>query len=246
MDGGLIMRKEIDINSWKRNWQYNVFYPRSYPYLSVASPVNVDYLVRLAKETHLSFYALMSFVTMKTIQEIEEFKYVLDNEKIYKYEVINMSFTVLNAEQQVRFSPTVKFDEDLFVFLERFLTAKKMGEEEIPLSEYSENNLVYITCLPWMRITSMLNPMDEENKDSVPRICWGKYFETDEGYNIDVSIQVNHAFQDGYHLGLFYEGLERNINDLKSMDIIEKIPEFLENISQITDNKIKSVEKVLK
>lgn len=240
------MRKEIDKNSWQRNWQYNVFYPRSYPYLSVTSPVNVDYLVRLAKEAHLSFYALMSFVTMKTIQEIEEFKYVLDNEKIYKYDVINMTFTVLNNERQLRFSPMVEFDKDLFVFLERFLIAKKMGEEEIPSRDYSENNLVYITCLPWMRITSMLNPMDEVNKDSVPRVCWGKYFETDEGYNIDVSIQVNHAFQDGYHLGLFYEGLERNITNLRSMDILEKIPEFLENSSQITDNKIKTAEKVLK
>lgn len=240
------MRKEIDVNSWQRNWQYNVFFPKSYPYLSVTSPVNVDYLVRLAKETHLSFYGLMSYAVLKTIQEIEEFKYVFDNGKIYKYDVINTSFTVLNAEQQLYFSPIVKFDEDLFVFLESFLTAKKMAEEGISADKYLENNLAYITCLPWMRVTSMLNPVDENIKDSIPRICWGKYFETAEGYKIDVSIQVNHAFQDGYHLGLFYEGLERNISNLKSMDIIEKIPEFLENISQITDNKIKSVEKVLK
>ena len=65
---------------------------------------------------YLSFYALMSFVTMKTIQEMEEFKYVLDGNSIYRYENINMSFTVLDKEQKVRFSPVVEFHEDLFVF----------------------------------------------------------------------------------------------------------------------------------
>lgn len=231
------MRKEIDKKNWQRNWQFQLFYPMSYPYLNVTAPINIDYLVMLAKEMHISFYALMSYITMKTIQEIDEFKYVIDNGKIYKYDVINMSFTVLNKEQQVRFSPVVEFDQDLFTFLERFLMAKKMGKEEIVSQEYLENNLVYITCLPWMRITSITHPTDETNKDSIPRICWGKYFKTCDGYNIDMSIQVNHAFQDGYHLGLFYDGLERNIAELKNINILEKISE-IKNIEKDSFEKI--------
>lgn len=97
---------------------------------------------------HLSFYALMSFVTMKTIQEMEEFKYVLDGNSIYRYENINMSFTVLDKEQKVRFSPVVEFDEDLFVFLARFYKAKDIGEKNKNSSKYDHNNLIYITCLP--------------------------------------------------------------------------------------------------
>lgn len=237
-------RKEIDINKWHRNWQFNVFFSRSYPYLSVTSPVNIDYLVKLSKEIHISFYALMSYVTMKTIQEIEDFKYVLDKDKIYKYDRVDATFTVLNNEKQLRFSPRVEFNEDLCVFLERFLTAKKLAEEDVNLNDELENNLVYITTVPWMRITSMTNPMDEGNKDSIPRICWGKYFETAEGYNIDVSIQVNHAFQDGYHLGLFYNGIERNIANLKSLNKIEDILNFLENISHNIEEKRKCLMKL--
>ncbi|MCI8569313.1 MAG: hypothetical protein HFJ11_04990 [Bacilli bacterium] len=101
----------------------------------------------------------------------------------------------------------------IYLFLERFYKAKDIGEKNKNSSKYEHNNLIYITCLPWMRITSMMHPVDEKNKDSIPRICWGKYFETIDGYNIDMSIQVNHGFQDGYHLGLFYEGLERNISN---------------------------------
>lgn len=101
----------------------------------------------------------------------------------------------------------------IYLFLERFYKAKDIGEKNKNSSKYEHNNLIYITCLPCMRITSMMHPVDEKNKDSIPRICWGKYFETIDGYNIDMSIQVNHGFQDGYHLGLFYEGLERNISN---------------------------------
>ena len=62
-----------------------------------------------------------------------------------------------------------------------------------------------------MRVTSVLNPMKYKLKDSIPRICWGKYFIQDGKYMIDYSIQVNHAFQDGYHLGLFINQLQEDI-----------------------------------
>jgi len=163
-------RIEIYKNSLHIKWQYNIFSTRSYPYLGITSPINIDYLVNFSKETHISFYALMSYIVMKTIQEIDEFKYVLDKDKIYKYDKINMSFTVLNEDLELRFSPMVTYDNDMLIFLKRFLNAKSIAEKNRNENTNSENNIVYITCTPWMRVTSLIQPMDEQKKDSIPRI----------------------------------------------------------------------------
>lgn len=42
----------------------------------------------------------------------------------------------------------------------------------------------------------------------------GKYYLEDGKYFIDVSLLVNHAFQDGYHVGLFFNKLQQNIYNL--------------------------------
>ena len=64
--------------------------------------------------------------------------------------------------------------------------------------------------MPWIRTTSFINPIYDI--DSITRICWGKYFLENNEFFIDLSIQVNHALIDGYHIGLFYSKLQDNID----------------------------------
>ena len=51
--------------------------------------------------------------------------------------------------------------------------------------------------------------------DAIPRITWGKYVRQDDRETLGLSIEVNHRFVDGVHLGRFYEALQQKINDLE-------------------------------
>ena len=193
------MKTKIAIESWNRKKSYVFFSNFTNPYASVTSILNVNNIVQIAKENKLSFYGLMSYIVLKTINEIEEFKYVLENGVVYKYDKINLSFSVLTKDQSINFSKTVEFQKfDSFIL--NFTNAKKEAESNTTISYIQDFNKCYFTCTPWMRITSVENPMNYESTDSIPRICWGKYFLESNVYMIDLSIQVNHAFQDGYHI----------------------------------------------
>ena len=72
---------------------------------------------------------------------------MLDGNSIYRYENINMSFTVLDKEQKVRFSPVVEFDEDLFVFLARFYKAKEIGEKNKKICQKGDTQYYGIASL---------------------------------------------------------------------------------------------------
>ena len=153
---------------------------------------------------------------MKSINQVEEFKYVLEEDGVYKYNQIDTSFAVLN-NNQINFTRTVKFNDDFDKFISDFVFAKAEAENSFNIKYDKECNKCFITCAPWMRVTSVSNPMNYEKIDSVPRICWGKYFLENNEYMIDVSIQVNHAFQDGYHIGQFYNILQNSINSFNEM-----------------------------
>ena len=207
----VIMKTKIDINHWKRKKQFIFFSNFTNPYASVTSILDVDKLVKISKQNKISFYGMMSYMVLKTLNEIEEFKYVLEDNNVYKYDKINVSFSVLDSSNSINFSRTVEYT-DFDKFIKLFNDAKTEAESNAEIQYVKDFNKCYFTCLPWIRFTSVENPMNYKIVDSVPRICWGKYFIENDKYMIDLSIQFNHAFQDGYHIGLFYNKLQENIN----------------------------------
>ena len=210
--------EKIDIETWDRKNAFHFFSKFTNPYASVVSTVNVDNLVRYSKENNITFYGLMSFMVLKTINEIDEFKYVLSDNEVYKYEKINMTFSVLKENKKLNFSRTVEYNE-FSKFIDDFTYAKYEAESDLPVPFTKENNKIYVTCVPFIRFSALENPINSEKIDSIPRICWGKYFVDFKGeYNIDLSIQVNHAFQDGYHIGMFYNLLQSNLLNFKGME----------------------------
>lgn len=58
--------------------------------------------------------------------------------------------------------------------------------------------------------------MSSENalNDSIPRIAWGKFADENGKKKLGLSIEVNHRFIDGVHIGQFALNLEKIINEL--------------------------------
>ena len=206
------MKQKIDIDKWKRKRQFSFFNKFTNPYASITSSVNVDEIVRYSKEKRISFYGIMTYAVAKSINEIEEYKYVLEEDGIYKYDKMDVSFSNLTNDGELNFSRTVEYNHDVDVFLNDFEFAKEESKSTFNIPYDNKKNKIYITCLPWIRVTSVDNP--KNGIDSNPRICWGKYFLENDNYIIDVSIQVNHAFQDGYHLAMFFIKLQENLNNI--------------------------------
>ena len=109
-------------------------------------------------------------------------------------------------------------DEDISNFLIKFSKATEDASNNIPYYKISglENmNKVNITCIPWITFSNFKNAVNFNERNSKPKICWGRYYLEGDRYLIDISLLVNHAFQDGYHMGLFFNNLQQNIYNIK-------------------------------
>jgi len=69
-------------------------------------------------------------------------------------------------------------------------------------------NLIYFSALPWFSFTSFKHAQHHTINKSIPRISTGKIVVSGESRSLPVSVEVNHALVDGYHVGLFFELLE--------------------------------------
>lgn len=203
--------KTIDINTWNRKQHYKHFSALSDPYFGITTAVDVSRAYAFSKQHSISFFGVYLHACMKAINAIENLRYrVVDNEVVV-YDVIHASATIMRSDKTFGFS-FIDFDEDLNVFLEHIKLEKVRIESSDELYP-PKNGLDCIHCsaMPWLNFTGHKEP-DSGLKESVPKLAFGKMYETNGQKMMNVAVSVNHALADGYHVGLFIEAFQDYLN----------------------------------
>ncbi len=216
------MRVKVDINNWKRKLAYETFSNFSDPYTGIVTKIDVTNLLNFCKQNKFSFYSCMTYFVLKSMNEIDAFSYGYGKEEekefVYKYDTLAVTATVINGDNELNFTRYVEYNEDISIFLMEFSKAKDDASNNVQYYKISglENmNKISITCIPWITFSNFKDAVNFNERNSKPKICWGRYYLEGDKYLMDVSLLVNHAFQDGYHMGLFFNNLQQNIYELK-------------------------------
>ena len=104
--------------------------------------------------------------------------------------------------------------------MEQFCAAAKARSEAqthfLDQDDKELDALIYFSCVPWLDLTALTNERDFDRDDNIPRIAWGKYVPDGTGREtLGMSVEVNHRFLDGVHLGKFYQALQASIDALE-------------------------------
>ena len=187
--------QKIDPAQWPRSESFAFFSSLDQPFYSVCFRVDVTALHAYTKANGLSFYHSMVWLVTQAVNETENLRYTLRGGEVYLLPARTPSFTELKKGSEQFRILTVPWDSSL------------------PASE--TDDLVYLSCLPWFDLTCFTNERNFDKDDAIPRITWGKYVRQGGRETLGLSIEVNHRFVDGVHLGRFYEALQQKINDLE-------------------------------
>jgi chloramphenicol O-acetyltransferase type A len=203
--------KQIDINNWNRKEHFEFFYRMDYPQFNVCMNIDVTRLVAFCKEEKLSFYYAMIHAATKAANEIENFKYRIRDGKVVLHDTIHSSFTQIDESVSADLFKILLVDyaEDIKEFVkaaERENAAQKLYFDPQKLT--GRDDLLYITCLPWIAFTQISHPISLDRNDAVPRISWGKYFHDGDKILLPFSVQGHHALMDGLHAGKYVEKLQ--------------------------------------
>jgi chloramphenicol O-acetyltransferase type A len=202
----------ININTWKRKQHYNHFKTLKDPYFGVVFPVEVSKAYEFSKTNAISFFGKYLHDCMKAINEVEELRLRILDDKVVKFETINASATLMRSDKTFGFS-YIEFDTDLDQFLSHIISEKNRIEETGVLFPL-RNDLECIHCsaMPWVNFSGHKEPVSG-HLDSVPKLAFSKITKEKDGkMMMNVSINVNHALVDGYHVGLFAEKFQHYLN----------------------------------
>jgi len=203
--------KTLDLNKWNRRQQFNHFKDFFDPYFTLTVALDVTRAYKIAKNNNISFFAKYLHDCMKAINKIENFKYRIINKEVVVCDIINASATIMRQDNTFALT-FINYSDDLNEFIKNINLEKKRVKDTNDFYPPSNSlDCIHCSAMPWINFSS--NKEAYYGKlDSVPKLAFGKMYDNNGSQSMNVSISVNHALVDGYHVGLFIKYFQEYLN----------------------------------
>lgn len=206
--------KYIDVDSWPRKKHFDFFKDFDYPQFNVCSNLDITKTHNFVKENNLSIFRVILFSVMKSVNNLENFRYRIRENKVILHEIIHSTFTLMH-DNSLYSNVFAEYSEHICEYLsgvDAGINASKTNPE-LDILKDSRDDVVYLSCLPWLSFTSVSHAIKLDKTDSVPRITWGKYFEENGVIKMPLSVQVHHSLADGVHVCNYFSYMQELLND---------------------------------
>ncbi|MBE7087319.1 MAG: hypothetical protein E7369_03365 [Clostridiales bacterium] len=212
--------KEIDLQTWKRKAHYNCFIAYDNPIISATVRLDVTNLVNYCKRTGASYFATFTYIATKCLNGIEDFRLRIKDDRVYLLDDVDPSYIVM-TDEEVIVTCRSKMQNDYKSFYADMRKDVESAKKIVDKPQFNDGDRVdvyYITCLPWIDFTTIMNPYDFKDKSasSIPRLAWGKFVSEGDRYKMAMDIAAHHALIDGYPLSKGFNAIQSAIDDLEN------------------------------
>ena len=203
----------VDLASWPRREIFEFFSPISDPFYAVSFRLDVTKLRAFTKTRGLSFYHSLIWLCTRAMERVDAFSYAIADGQVVRLSSRRPSFTHLPKGSEQFQIVTLPCEGSLEDFC---AAAKEKAESQDFFIDLKDEgiDMIFFSCLPWLDVTGLTNERNMDRDDAVPRIAWGKFVEENGRWMLGMSLEVNHRFIDGLHIGLFVKELEKLMEEL--------------------------------
>ena len=196
----------INLNTWTRRKHFEFFKDMANPHVNFCANVDITQLRAFIKKHELPFTQTLVYLVARTANSVKEFRYRIRGDQIVVHDRVHPSFTVMTDVEDVFTFCTVNYDPKLKPFIEHTTRVINFRKRNLTLKdEPGQDELLFLSAIPWFSFTSFQHPMHSPPIDSVPRIAWGKYFEENGRIKMPLAVQAHHGLVDGVHIGRYYQ-----------------------------------------
>jgi chloramphenicol O-acetyltransferase type A len=208
--------RAIDMETWSRREHFELFSAYGYPHWGMCANVDITALYPAVKQSGFSLTVALVYLITRASNAIPEFRYRIRDDKVIEHEIVNPGFTFLAEEDAFSFC-FVDYTEDYSVFAARAEERIAYVKEHPWVKQVPQDDVLYMTAIPWVSFTSFLHPMRLQPEDSIPRFVWGKFFKDGEQLKMPLGVQGHHALLDGIHAGKFYAEMQEYLQQSEIM-----------------------------
>jgi chloramphenicol O-acetyltransferase type A len=199
--------KRIEIETWSRRDLYRYFSGMQWPYWAITCELDVSRARSFMKERGIGSYVGMIYLVTKAANLVPELRLRIDGDAVYEHEIVHPSFTVQNDDGRLAFCRTrYVADPDVFIARTREVMNQTKKARECPL-EAASQDVLYLSCVPWVHFTSVSHPMNFSPQDAIPRITWGRFEAKGGSTVLAMNLHAHHGLADGAHGAQFMQTL---------------------------------------
>jgi chloramphenicol O-acetyltransferase type A len=175
------------------------------PFFNISTKVDVTNLMKYCREKGESFFVHSLIIGSKAANSIEEFRYRLAGDEVRLYDKLHFGSTVLHQNKTFSFCYFEYYDD----LDECYRNSKKALDDEKANPgfdpKHGQLDILHYSVLPWIEFTSLKHPKNLKIQDSIPKIVYGKYHESENTFKMPINVELHHSLADGYHISLFLE-----------------------------------------
>lgn len=199
------MKSLLDVENWARREHFNFFRQFEEPFFGVTVEVDCTRAYAKCKSEGISFFIYYLHKSLVAANRVEPFSYRIEDDKVFKYNVVNASPTINRPDGTFGFA-YIDYIEDF----DEFEKSAKIEIEKVQNSKglfpaVSGENVIHYSSIPWINFKSVSHARCFSFNDSCPKITFGKFSAINNEIRMPVSIHVHHALMDGVHVGQFID-----------------------------------------
>lgn len=206
------MKQLFDLENWPRKDHFNFFNRFEEPFFGVVVDIDCTIAYHKCKKEGTGFFLYYLHQALTAANAIENFRLRIEDGQVYSYETVHASAVINRTDGTFGFSYI-----DYAPSFETFHMGAKKEIERVQntmglVPAGSGANVIHISAMPWLKFTSLSHARSFSFKDSCPKISFGKMTEENGKKTMPVSVHVNHALADGYHVSLFVDKFQALMN----------------------------------
>ena len=199
------MKHEIDISTWKRREHFEVFKNFDEPLFGITVKVECSNAYKKTKIAGYPFSLFYLYLSMKAANEMEEFRYRIEGDKVYCYDSVGAGPTIFR-EDETYGCGYMPYNEDISEFMKQASGEVERVKAESGLKfPYAGEDILHYSTLPWADFTAVNHARRLDIGRSIPKITFGKISHEADKMWLPVDVHANHALMDGFHVGKFIE-----------------------------------------
>lgn len=213
MEPGRVTVRYLDIESWNRKAQFHFFRQYDLPFFNICSELDVTNLSNHAKAKNCSFFVVSLYCSLRAANEVEEFRYRIQGERVAVHDIVHAGSTVLNDNGTFSFC-YFDYSNDFGVFSRNVtdVLEENRARGGVLDPQDDRDDMIHYSVIPWIRFTSVSHPRRLRQEDTVPKIVFGKYHESKGAMIMPISVEVHHAMMDGLHVAKYLDLVQNYAN----------------------------------
>lgn len=195
-----------DRRQWPRSKYYDYYRNIIKTRYTLTDEIDVTQLLKQVNRRGLKFYPVFVHILMQAVNEQPEFRMALDGEKNPGYfDVCHPSYTVFHEDSHTFSDIWTYYDENF----ERFYAQMTKDIQdyghihEIKAKPGQPANFTSISCIPWLNYKAYAIDTYAESDMLFPIILFGRYENKNDRWVLPLSVSMNHAAADGWHVCQF-------------------------------------------